>query len=151
MPETQRTSTPPEHREMIADMTRFFEAMERGDRETVFELVERRCHPDCEITSAVSGPIEGAARGHDQIKELFANLLEVWDLSYGEMRFDSVGTDAIVVRHNQTVKGRGSEVEFSIPGGVIWWLEGDRAKRAVTYIDLDQLERVVAEIEAGDA
>ena len=139
------------HLPVIADLTVFFDAMERGDREVVLEMVERRCHPDCEITSAVSGPIDGTARGHEEIKELFATILEVWSVRYSHQEFRSARTDALVLRHHQSVKGRGSEVEFNVTGGVIWWLDGDRARRAETYVDPGDLERAVAAIEAGDA
>ena len=139
------------HGPLIADMEAFFDAVERGDRGKVFELVERRCHPDCELFSAVSGRIEGTRRGHEEINAFFAEFLDVWDPTYSNMRFASVGRDAMVGRYHQRLEGRGSGVVLESTGGVVWWLEGERATRVTTYLDPDELERVVAEIEAADA
>jgi hypothetical protein len=140
-----------QQRDLLADMQTFFEAIEGGDRETVFAITERRCHPECEIFSAVSGHIEGLRRGHDQIKALLADLLDVWQFHYSDMRFQFVRDEAVVLRYRQRLEGRGSGIVLDATGGVIWWLEGDRTTKVVTYTDADELERTAAAIEEGDA
>jgi ketosteroid isomerase-like protein len=127
---------------LIGEFSDFFDAIERGDRELIAASIDRLCHPEVEVLSAVSGHLEGKRRGREAAKAFFNEILDVWgELRYSNRRFETVGDDAIVVRFEMKAQGRGSGVELDQRGGAIWRIENGLARSARTYVDDEELER----------
>ena len=126
---------------LAAELSDFFDALERADRELVLAMVDRLCHPEVELFSAVSGRIEGKRTGREAVQRFFTELLEVWEeLSYPNRRFDVIGDDAIVLHYEMKARGRGSGVELDLGGGAIWRVDGGLFRSAETFVTDEELD-----------
>jgi ketosteroid isomerase-like protein len=132
---------------VLPEISDTFDALERGDQEYVVASVERLCHPDVDLTSAVSGRLEGKRTGREAVKDFFMDLLDVWEhLSYTNRQYEIVGDDAIVTRHTMRTQGRGSGVGLLQTAGAILRFDGGLIRSAVTFVDDEELDRAAGVI-----
>jgi ketosteroid isomerase-like protein len=140
VPEVKPPAT--DRQALVAELSDFFDAVERHDREFVLASVDRLCHPEVEFLSAVSGRIEGKRAGREALKAFLTEILDVWgELSYAHRRFELLGADAIIVHYRMKAQGRASGVELDQGAGAIWRIEDGLCRSAATFVDDEELDR----------
>ena len=150
MPEVRPAAT--DRQVLISEFSDFFDAVERGDRESVLASVDRLCHPEIELSSAISGRIEGNRRGREAVRDFFTELLDVWEeLRYANRTFELLGDDAIVLRFQMKARGRGSGIELDQGGGGIWRIKGGLIRSTATFVDDEELDRAASVIGVESA
>jgi ketosteroid isomerase-like protein len=112
-----------EHIEIVRES---FEAIGRGDLERLLELY----HPEIEFLPLTGTRVEtGGYRGHQGVREYFAEAAEVWDQVRpvaGEIT--TVGDEVVVFGHC-AVRGKASEIETDAPMAWVVTVRDDKITR----------------------
>jgi uncharacterized protein len=111
-----------------------FEAFNRGDIETVLELLS----PDVEIHSVAEMGEEGTYRGHDGYREWTAIWLDAWDEFRIEItEIEEVDEQNVLIHSVQRARGKDSGVEVEQFGVYLFTLRDGKATRLHLYADRD--------------
>lgn len=123
---------------------RGIEAVNRGDVDTVFDLLD----DDVELYSDASTGTPGSYRGKHGYLEWSRQWLEAWDEFHTEVReIELVGDDGVLVTVDQTGRGQGSGIEVGVAGVVYFFrIRDGRATHVALYMD-----RAAADADLGRA
>jgi ketosteroid isomerase-like protein len=124
-------------------MKKAYEALARGETESVFDLID----PDVEISDRPEIPDPQTYRGYEGVVEALGRNEEAFEtLDFIPERFVEVG-DKIVAVLLMRGRGRGSGVPVEDRIAHLWTLRDGRAYRVQVYSDPDE---AIAAARAGD-
>jgi ketosteroid isomerase-like protein len=116
-------------------MEAFFDAMERADIGEVKSILDAIVAPDCEFTSAVATELSGQTyRGRDEIRRYFAELVEMFDLSYEERQFSEPRPGTLVVLVDFTARSRSTGMELEYGSGYVFEVEDGLITTSSTFL-----------------
>ncbi|HYY23229.1 MAG TPA: nuclear transport factor 2 family protein [Thermoleophilaceae bacterium] len=111
-------------------MRRAYRAFERGDLDTVYEILD----PEVELSDHAELPDAGSYKGHAGVLEAVANQARVWDGWQMIIdRFVPVGEDKVVVLHRQTGRSKLTGLIMKAPYAHVWTMRRGRAVKLETY------------------
>ena len=111
-----------------------YEAMQRGDVETLVEL----CDPEVEFVALVSA-VEGASyRGHDGIRRFFNDLGQAWEEWLPVPAEFSLVGDSVLVMGTTSMRGKGSGVEMEMDWGQVFEFRGGKVVWTRIYADREE-------------
>ena len=106
-------------------LKRGYEAFNRGDLDTAFELLD----PEIEWVNDERVPFAGTYRGHDELRALFRDQQEV----FGEITMEPIEVfetgDQVVAFVRQRARGQASGAAVEITVGHLWTIRNGRAVR----------------------
>jgi ketosteroid isomerase-like protein len=120
--------------------------IERGDRESLYELIDGRVHPEAELTPLISLGVEGVYEGPEGVRRFFDDLLDAFEVRYLDRELRQVGDGVVVVLCRMRLRGRESGAELVQNVGTVYEFEGEQVHRARVY---DQQAEATAAAEAA--
>ena len=136
----------PDLEAMRGRMEAFFDAMERADVEEVKSLLDELVAPDCEFTSAVATELSGQTyRGREEIRAYFADLVEMFELTYEERQFSEPRPGTLVVLVDFTARSKSTGMELEYGSGYVFEVEDGMIVASHTFLSHEEaLEAVNA-------
>jgi ketosteroid isomerase-like protein len=116
--------------------------IERGDHESLHELIEGRVHPEAELTPLISLGVEGVYEGPEGVRRFFDDLLDAFEVRYSERELRPVGDGVVLVLCRMALRGRESGLEIDRRVGTVYEFEGEQVRGARVYED--QAEAIAA-------
>ncbi len=114
---------------------RGFEAINRGDIDTVLELV----HPRVELLPSLVGGVEQTRfHGREGYRTWFEQQFETYDHVSFELHAFRAVRDQVVALYTTRVRGRQSGIEFESPGATVLTFREGLVVRQVGYQDHEE-------------
>jgi ketosteroid isomerase-like protein len=117
---------------VIDGCNRYFDQLEQGRVD--FGEIEELIHPQCEFRSAIGSEVEGRTyRGRDQIQGWFEDLLEAFELRYGDRQYEVLDEGNILLLATNTLRGRASGAEVVRDIGIVYEVDDGMIRKAISY------------------
>jgi ketosteroid isomerase-like protein len=122
--------------------------IERGDHESLHELIEGRVHPEAELTPLISLGVEGVYEGPEGVRRFFDDLLDAFEVRYSDRELRPVGDGVVLVLCRMALRGRESGAEVVQAVGTVYEFEGERFRSARVYDDQAEATQAAERVAA---
>jgi ketosteroid isomerase-like protein len=121
---------------------RMYERWHEGDIEGALGLVDAEAEIDWSNSRA---PFAGVYRGHEAVRRFWQEILDAWEAFSPTIdQVLELGPGRVVAVTTVSGRGRGTGIELSARGAVLWTVRGGRIVRGVLFQDKDDALRAAA-------
>jgi ketosteroid isomerase-like protein len=118
-----------------------YAAIGRGEIDTVLSYSDRSIQVNVPV-GAVAGQ---TYRGHDGVREFFADLDEAWEQFDPELETIEADCDHVLALGTTRVRGRGSGIEMEFAWGHVVEFRDGKVIRLIGYLDRDEAREAFLE------
>ena len=119
---------------LVAQLDRFFDALEAGDRGEVRGVFVEIADPDCVFDSAVGSIIEGRIfRGTEEILGWTEELVEGFEVRYSERRYERIAPEILTMTYDFSLTSRSTGLPLEYPASLLCRLRDGMIVSTTTF------------------